>query len=804
MGYDNLWVYLRKMDKFKIQNSKFKILFLFTLFFCFYAFADVDTSAPAVNMIQKNITAEKEKTEKQIEKQKKEVDQLISAHLFEKASLQIEEIRKLTSKLGSSKYVAEQLQSVEKLEKKMYREWSVYLENKAKSSSLNKEWDDSLNYAQESIKKLETKDISSPLTVVKNREIIEKAEHGLATQKFDDVTSMETLIPDYGQEKTDIEKFFVLAETYSKSKEYEKARDMLEKILILEPYNYKAMYELKQMYQKVAATGRKRKYMQMKERLAQTEWGYTPPIKTQIPKKDIIPITETKDSSLSIEKKLESIIIPEVAFNEASIKDVVKHLIEISELYDSEDNAGINISLRMDQELQDSKKLPNDFVLKNISLGHLLECICEILNLNMKIETHSVIISDKDMNTMILKYIPLKSDIINSIADVNDFEIKEDADIESIEELSDDSSELTPVEITDEIIKIFFVERGVPFPEGSTIAWDMVSGTLITKNTPGNIKILTDLLHDIDINMPQVLIEVKFIELTYDKNKGLAFNWRINLEGTNWGMNQISQGSGEGDIAGNDFMNRTGDLLNLFEFSQNPINIGNAAGALDFFVYAIEQTSMGETLSAPKIITKSGSTALFEMVEKNYYATSWTVTDPEVVYETVQITPPTPDFEEMKMGVVLQVTPTVAPNNKTVFLDVYPVIKQFQRYDAEFKYSVTNINSSTETDTSNLVPFVNRDLLMPIILNRDIKSKLKINDGETVVLGGMLRDKTTKVMDKYPILGDFPVVGRFFRSEYEVVEQSNLLMFVTVKLINPDGTLLHKPKPNGLFEFRNT
>ena len=799
----------------KKPNLKFKIL-LILLFFCFYVKAE--TLNDNFDMIQKNIVSENQKTEMQIETKKKEVNELISAQLFDKASIQINEIRTLTSKLGSSEYVKKQLKSIDGLEENLYKEWSTYLENKAEASSSNKKWDDSLKYAKDSISKLDKQNISSPQTVEKNKEIIEKAEHNLGKENYEKETAMETLVPDYDQEKIDIEKYFILAETYKKGSEYEKARDMLEKILVLEPYNYKATYELKQIYEKIDKAADKRKYMQMKERLSQAEWGYTFPIKTKIPKKDIIQTTETKVTTSNLERKLEEIILPKVEFNAAPLSAVIEYIRKESEIYDKKDNLGINLDLRItaapvidntesieneDQlegeseepaETQSIEDTPITMHLTNIPLGALIKLVCSYANLHYRIGKYSVIISDIPMENMILKYIPLKSDIVNSISVINNFEITEDADIESVEELSDDKSKMTAVEITDEEIKTFFLTRGVPFPEGSTISWDMASGTLITKNTPENIKILTNLLHDIDINMPLVLVEVKFIELTYNKDQGLAFNWKINLDNNVFSLNEPG---------GNDYLNQTGDLLSMLEFSQNPINIGNAIGALDFVAYALEQTSIGETLSSPKIITKSGSTAIFEMVEKNYYATSWETTDPEVVYETVQISPPTPEFEEFKLGIILQVTPTVSPNKKTVFLDIYPTVKTFQKYDDTFQYSVTNVNTSLNQDTENLASFVSRDLLMPIILERDIKSKLKINDGETVVLGGMLMDQTVSTSDKYPFFGDVPLVGRFFRSEYETVEQQNLLIFVTAKLVNPDGSLLHKPKPRGLFEFKN-
>jgi Flp pilus assembly secretin CpaC/tetratricopeptide (TPR) repeat protein len=788
-----------RTKKTKNQKPRIKkLLILFLFFILFHIYASPESKFETPDIIQKNVTYKNEEIEKKIIKKKNEINQLISAQLFKKAVIQIAQLKKLNAELSSSIHIKKELEATNILEKTLYKKWSVYLENQAKAASVNKKWDDSLTYARESIKKLKTHNISSPQAVVLNDEIIKKAKHGLSKEILNETTSIANIIPDHNQEQDDIQKYFTLAETYSKAEEYEKARDMLEKIQILEPYNYKAMYELKQIYQKITSTGTKRKYMQMREKLAQTEWGYVPAIKSQMHKKNIIPIIEKENDSSNLKKKLEQIIIPKVEFDKTSLSSVVKYIRMESKVYDNIDNLGINIDLR--PENQEIENIEITMHLTNIPLDELIKLICSYADLNYKIKKHSIIISDAKIDTMVLKYISIKSDIINSIASINNFNLHSGNTVSSSDmekRFTKQETSLMPVNIKNEMLKTYFIERGVPFPEESTISWDMASSTLITKNTQENIKILMNLLQDIDINMPLVLIEVKLVELTYNKDKGLAFNWRINLEGTDWNFNQITQSEG---IDGNDFLNNTGDLLNLLEFSQDPINIGNAIGALDFLVYAIEQTNMGETLSAPKIITKSGSTAEFQMVQKNYYATSWTVTDPEVVYETVQIAPPTPEFEEMSMGIVLQVTPVVSPNHKTVFIDIYPVVKEFLKYDDTFVYSVQAIETDTGTDT----PLgVNRKLLMPEILKRDIKSKLKINDGETVVLGGMLKDKTTTVMDKYPIFGDIPLVGRFFRSEYEEVEQINLLIFVTVKLVNPDGTLVHKPKPSGIFEFKN-
>jgi len=64
-------------------------------------------------------------------------------------------------------------------------------------------------------------------------------------------------------------------------------------------------------------------------------------------------------------------------------------------------------------------------------------------------------------------------------------------------------------------------------------------------------------------------------------------------------------------------------------------------------------------------------------------------------------------------------------------------------------------------------------------------------DGQTVIIGGLVREDVQTVEDKVPGLGDLPLVGRFFRSNVDQHVKRNLVMFVTARLINPAGDLIH-------------
>jgi type II secretory pathway component GspD/PulD (secretin) len=77
---------------------------------------------------------------------------------------------------------------------------------------------------------------------------------------------------------------------------------------------------------------------------------------------------------------------------------------------------------------------------------------------------------------------------------------------------------------------------------------------------------------------------------------------------------------------------------------------------------------------------------------------------------------------------------------------------------------------------------------MPVLAQRTIDTKVTIYDGETIVLGGIIKDKIATINDSIPVLGDIPLVGRFFQSQGSSSEKTNLLIFLTCRLVKPDGS----------------
>ena len=140
----------------------------------------------------------------------------------------------------------------------------------------------------------------------------------------------------------------------------------------------------------------------------------------------------------------------------------------------------------------------------------------------------------------------------------------------------------------------------------------------------------------------------------------------------------------------------------------------------------------------------------------------------------------------------LDVTPTVAADSYSINLSLRPDITELSGWDTH--YNTTAIVGNREQ------PLI---YTMPIFTRRFIQTELVIYDNETVVMGGLIQEKLQRFEDKIPLLGDIPVLGHLFTSRGEQSVKTNLLMFVNVRLVKPDGQPLRANEIRGLPDFRH-
>ena len=315
------------------------------------------------------------------------------------------------------------------------------------------------------------------------------------------------------------------------------------------------------------------------------------------------------------------------------------------------------------------------------------------------------------------------------------------------------------------------LKQFVDWPETSKIFLDNRTSTLIVRNTPTNLAILEEVLEALDVNPPQVMIESRFVEIGADDlySLGLKMNGEI---------------SGQGASSPTSFpfnKNSDGKFASAFPTpSTNEFNFGK----LDFsqfqaVISAIKQNSNSNTLSSPKITTISGQEAVIKIVKEYRYPTKYEIEVLKVEDadgNTVTQSFPVPvDFTTRDIGIILKVTPNVGADEKTINLTVIPEVSEFDVDKDFFNYG---------TDE--------RPFLQPFFNTRNATASIIVNNNETVVMGGLMRETVEQGVDRVPVLGSIPILGNLFSRKVDNKQKRNLLIFVTARIITPNGQTVMK------------
>ena len=231
-------------------------------------------------------------------------------------------------------------------------------------------------------------------------------------------------------------------------------------------------------------------------------------------------------------------------------------------------------------------------------------------------------------------------------------------------------------------------------------------------------------------------------------------------------------------------------------------------------IRALSQQKGVDLMSAPKVTTKSGSKATVKIVRDFPYPESFEPPEvPEssaggggnnnngggggaregIVVTSSIITPANPpDFTNRELGVTLEVEPVVGADNYTIDLYLSPRVVNFDgfvNYGSPVigpRYNPLSIlvGNPSGIETYEITP---NTMNQPIFSVRSVDTNVTVWDGQTVALGGLIREDVQKVQDKVPLLGDIPLAGRLFRSNVDQTIKKNLIIFVTARLMDAQG-----------------
>ena len=298
-----------------------------------------------------------------------------------------------------------------------------------------------------------------------------------------------------------------------------------------------------------------------------------------------------------------------------------------------------------------------------------------------------------------------------------------------------------------------------------TVTVDERTNTLIIKDVAESIENIYKLIGKIDIPVRQVMIEARIVSATDSFSKEIGVRWGILSNGAANNRNLLVGGSNQTlwDLKDFDVETTTvnGQTVSYPKYDiSRPDNlnvdlgVANPAGSiafgllsmsdvmLDLELSALQADNRGEVISTPKILTADKQTAKVS-------------SGTQIPYQEASASgATTTSFKEAALS--LEATPNITPDGKIGLQLV--------------------ITNGTPTIINNQVA----------IAEDSISTNVIVEDGQTIVLGGVFKNRSSNGVDKVPFLGDLPYIGRAFRRDVRNNSKEELLIFVTPKLIN-DG-----------------
>ncbi len=281
--------------------------------------------------------------------------------------------------------------------------------------------------------------------------------------------------------------------------------------------------------------------------------------------------------------------------------------------------------------------------------------------------------------------------------------------------------------------------------ERGSITVDERTNNIIAYQTQDRLDELRRIVSQLDIPVRQVMIEARIVEANVGYDKAL---------GVQWGGSTNANGNSKWTVAGNGQVTTPSGTTPNTNSPYVDLGAANATSGigisfltdnilLDLQLSAMEKTGNGEVVSQPKVVTSDKETAKI-------------LKGTEVPYQEASSSGATSvSFKEAALS--LEVTPQITPDNRIIM---------------EVKV------------TKDEPDYVNTVLGVPPIKKNEVNAKVLVSDGETIVIGGVFSNTQSKTVEKVPFLGDVPYVGRLFRRDVVSEAKSELLVFLTPRIMN--------------------
>jgi general secretion pathway protein D len=382
-------------------------------------------------------------------------------------------------------------------------------------------------------------------------------------------------------------------------------------------------------------------------------------------------------------------------------------------------------------------------------------------------------------------------------------------------------TQVTPTVQINAIAQQYFTTIGVDFTTpGKSLVFNERLGQLVVRATLQELDIIDQAVQALNMSPPMISIEAKFAEITQADSKALGFDWFLGNTLMRNGTIGAQGGSAPSFVGAPSEANPIGSFPSpAFPIPPSATDglitsgLRNGASApavatvtgiltdpqFRVVIRALEQRQGVNLMAAPKVTTLSARQAQVKTVRVRYIVTDLDLNQTAGGGGTASVTGVAttgggvgstvlPLAEPFELGPVLDVVPYVSADGYTIQMTIIPTVKEFEGYDLQsaqlFTAQAQSVGNNAADPLTQITP-------LPIFRLRQVVTSAIVWDGQTIVLGGLLLDETTKAKDKVPLLGDMPFFGRLFRSESTVAKKTSLVIFVTPTIIDPAGNRVH-------------
>lgn len=633
----------------------------------------------------------------------------------------------------------------------------------------------------------------------------------------------------------------------------DKAHDIYIKVLNIDPYNEAAARGL-EMVNRMAYEYEKTAHDHTRARfITEVEGQWEMPVPPQIAGTALAAGAGSGQvdevlSAATISEKLARIIIPSIQFENAPLRDVLEFLAQRAAQLDTAEKdpskRGINIIIDRGTDGSDPGNRPVTIKLANVPMDEVLRYVTGQAQLTYRVDSFAVSvvpISAADDKVFLTRSLVVPPNFIGGDegggAAVVDDPFANPAPASGATLVKRMSAE--------EFLKL----KGIDFPEGSSATYIPSTNRLIIRNTPDAVSFVESMVFDARSQGAKMVdVRFKMISIGQLDLEETGFDWLLspgNIDaaastffsggtsgnqqarlatdfpiiqpgGTAVGASPITAGLRSGDVKTqlsiDDVLERTTASPDS-TVAPGIFGLANVFGDTQFQSVwrGVSQAKGVDRLCDSNVMVTPGQTATVKVIREFIYPTEYD--PPEVPNDTrgaqsvtfdafgnviasesadgFAVTPAHPTaFEVRELGKVLEVQPLVDSDNLSVNLTVSVDLSDFIGF---VNYGVPILQ--TEVFNSGLVAqgvVTPNRILQPVFEAVKETTNVEVWDGQTIMIGGYIGDAVTDVEDKLPLLGDIPGIGRLFRSSVEDRTARAIMLFVTVRIVDPAGVPLNQ------------